>query len=67
MGKILDSFKYLKSGIIDEESRKDKEKIFWIKIQVVTALNLIAEILEKLMFNHEAMEDNFAQAKAYIA
>ena len=38
-----------------------------MKIQVATALNLLAEILEKLLFEQEAMEDNLEQAKSYIA
>ena len=30
-------------------------------------MNLLAEILEKLMFDHEVMEDNLEHAKSYIA
>ena len=30
-------------------------------------MNLLAEMLEKLIFDHEAIEDNIEQAKSYIA
>ena len=67
MGRILNTVNYLRKGIVDVERRKEKEQLFWIKIQAATALNLLAEMLEKLIFDHEAIEDNLEQAKSYIA
>ena len=66
MGNILKHFNYLRKGIVDQESRREKDKFFWTRIQIVTAFNLIAELLDIFLFDH-IMENNLDKAKTYIA
>ena len=61
MSKILNGLKYLWRGIVDEESKNEKNKLFQRKVQIVTAFNLIAELIE-IFYLDRNIEDNLEQA-----
>ena len=54
-------------GVKKEENRLEKEKLVWMKIQFVTAINLLAVVLEFAVFRDESIEIRFQQAKAYTS
>ena len=67
MERLFDVVCDLRKGIINKESKLEKDKLMCMKIQIITAINLLADALDFIVNKGESLENNLEQAKAYIS